>query len=661
MTMINIIKLTPKECLSVDRMTEVTVSDGVLELTPTELAINRLLWNLVLKLDMPIVTKYSITEYYTEGYFSNNSIQDAIGAMVLDVLLYKTGKAINDDMMMNMASDIFKAINWIYNNIAMMSKEYESSMPASDFVNVQFDKDLMIKLEELKKNPSPAMVKEVYLSLDEAVHNAPSSNQMAVAYEAGTSSKKQLRQCFLRGYASDLNGAIFKEPITSGYILGIRNIAELAMETRGAATALSFASTAIRNSEAFAKKSQLQAGIITELEYTDCGSKEGLPFIVTPPGINQYNDFYAGDFGNIIGQQFKFKDSDEWRLITPEVKSEIVGKPILIRTTISCQLKDKQHVCVECFGKHGYNKPMPFNLGNWSSTQFNEPATQSLLSTKHYIVSADGGVYVLDDTEREYLLVSENLIYLDFDKLDVKNTVLIVSKKELHSISDLRQPSDVDGVDSARISKVTTFTLEHTGKDGVKRAAVISAKKGTKFPIFSTAFLKHAVTVGYETTNTSYIIKLKGFTRRKPLLYVPDTMFDYKKYNEELRNLLLKSTKNNKERVHTTGAMTLALFDTVNSKLSAHISILATIAYSLSAESEKDLDFTLMRGIDAKISKLQPILRFRSLSTLYNYGTIKSVLSPYVMQYRALGKHPLDCVFKPREVVEHARRKMIKK
>lgn len=431
------------------------------------------------------------------------------------------------------------------------------------------------------------------------------------------------------------------------------------MESRGAATSLFFSSSAIRNSEAFAKKTQLGIGIITKLDYSDCGTETGLTHFVTPSGINMFNEYYGGDFNNLIGQYFKLRPEDKWRLIADEVRDEIDGKTIIIRTAISCRLKNTQHVCIKCFGKHGYNKPMKFNLGNWASTQFNEPATQSLLSTKHYIVSADGGAYVLDDTERKYLVVMNNLIYIDFNNIPSKNIRIRVSKKELHSIGELKRVEDVDTIDSSRVSKVSSFTIEFTDTAGKDHAIVVIARKGTKYPIFSTAFLKQAIKTNYTSEGADYVIGLKGFPRRKPIAYVPDTMFDFRTYNSELRNLLLTATKTNKERVVTTGAMLTTLFDLVNSKLSCHISALAVITYAMSSRDVKNEDFALVRGESAPISKLQPLLRYRSLATLFNYGTVKNSISIDSVTPKYYGIHPLSVVLKPRELVDAERRGLI--
>ena len=630
---------------------EVEYVDGSKEsITPTEMAINSTIWQTADYYKLPIKREYSVTRYYTNGFFSDSSITDAYGRVLLDILMTQNpvnlphvfGKLVQD------------GIQWIHNHIAVMSKEYETSALVKEILDIQLNPLIMKKINEVSRSPSPKKVKDVYDTLKQVIFSDEmKDNMVAWSYMSETVSPKQANQCLgLRGYPSNLDSKIYTTPITSSYALGLKNTAFMAMESRGAATALFYSTTAIQDSESFAKKLQIVTEVVDKLVYSDCGSTEGINWHVRSPGYNELNEWYKGDLEGLIGQYFKFKEEDPWELITPE-SEHIVGKDIILRTALSCKLKDRQSVCIHCFGKQGYNMVPTFNVGHWSATQLNEPASQSLLSTKHYIVSADSGVYVLSDSDKKVFKVADEKILIDFDLKKFKEVNLIVSDSNLYGLKSITSLSSARAADPSRNSKVEEVTIETVSNNGDINRFVVRTRKSSKYTVFTSKFLQYIVNKGYRYEKGKYIINIKSFNPKVPIMYIPNMVFDFQKYNLELRAIITDNKSPRKDLLKTTDALLTTLFSTVHSKLYTHISALALITYALSVRSAKNRDYRLSRGIDSEVSKLTTLIRYRTLPTLWANGTIKNIYDPKLLVPRGREYHPLSVLFKPKEITEY--------
>jgi len=615
-------------------------------LTPAEMAINNIVFRLCSILKLPILQKYSVTSYYVNGFLNKNSISKAYSA-ILNTFLLETDTDTRYRLEDDVTYCILRGFNDIYNDVALESRRFDGSVLLTELLDIQMEPALLDSIDNLRRDPKPNNVTKIFDTLKEIVFSdRHRDNGVAIAYLSETVAPRQLNQCLgVRGFASDLDNRIYQNPIATSYTLGLRDITDAAKESRGAAIALKNSTDAITKSETFARETQMITEIIDTLVRTDCGSTKGLIFYVRPPGMTDANEAFSGDLKGIIGQYYKLRPEDKWSRITRD--TDISGNTIILRTSLSCELTNKNEICIECYGKLGYHIPEGFNVGHWSCTKMNEPSTQSLLSTKHYMVSADGGVTEVTGEDTIYFRTDKhNRIFLNLDMRKYKEVKLMVPEEALSGLTNIQDEDTLLSAEIWNVSHVKEFTLELVTLKGELFKHTMRLSKYAKTGVFSNAFVAHAIS-RYTLKNKHYEINVKGFNIKKPLIMVPDVVFDYSEYNKELRKVLQDSKSREGEKIYTAGQLTKALYSLINTKLYAHISSLATIAYAMTTKDAKNGDYRLERGIDAPISTSSIILNKRTMALSLAYGKVDSLFKIDITSQETTETHPLAVLFDP--------------
>lgn len=616
-------------------------------LTPTESAINSVIFRLCGVFRMPIKKKYSVTSYYVNGFLNKRSISMAYSA-ILDDFLMEYNHDIKYRLEDIATATIMSGFNEIYNDVALESRRHDGSVLMTELLDIQMEPKLLEAIAFLNDNPQPQHVSTIFSTLKDIIFSKKHrKNGVAIAYLSETVSPRQLNQCLgVRGFASDLDNRIYQTPIATSYTLGLRDIKDASKESRGAAIALKNSTDAITKSETFARETQMITEIVDELTREDCGTTDGLIFHVRPPGMTDANEKFAGDLRGIVGQYYKLRPEDDWKLIRSG-DSRLFGQTIILRTALSCKAKHKNQICIACYGKFGYHIPKGFNVGHWSCSKMNEPASQSLLSTKHYLVSADGGVTSMTGEDLHYFRTDKhNKIFLNFDMRKYKEIKILVPDEALSGLSNIQDEDTLLSAEIWNVSHVKEFTLELVSNTGEYTKHTVRLSKYAKTGVFSNFFVSHAINK-YEHSGRNYVINLKGFNTKKPLVLVPDVVFDYSEYNKELRKVLQDSKTREGEKIYTAGQLTKALYSLINVKLYAHVSALAVIAYAMTAEDAKNEDYRLVRGVEAPVTTASTLLNKRTLALSLAYGKVDTLFKIDVTDQYNAETHPLAVLFDP--------------
>jgi hypothetical protein len=603
------------------------------DLTSTDelTALNNVVLQIPKELGLPIKESYYFRNNFTNGYFSSGTIPNVFKAIASDIMFY------TDIDIAVYGKKVLEFINFLYLEYILKSKEYYLSITLKDILDIQNYPELLQAIDKVKLNPSPNSIADSYKKFREIMfYEMFDDNMMSFIYNSAVVSAKQVNQCLvMRGYVSDLDSTIYSTPITDSYTKGISSVEYMAMESRGAAISLYYSTTTIGDSEAFAKKTHLVASFVERLDYTDCGTLDGLEYVVT-----------EDIFNNVIGQMYRFHSDTEWKLIYPESK-DIIGKSIILRTALSCKHPNNNTICINCYGKFGRKLPKDildtFNLGLYSATFFNEPASQSLLSTKHHIVSADGTKFTLTSAESVVLKVVDNKIYL---ANGIKRVYIKIPQRELN-ITTL-SINNAMGVDTEKLSRITHIIVGYVKYGKVFEVDVVF-KKGGLYAVITNVFLQHIATKGYEFDNDYIKVSMVGFPKdSKNIFYIPEKVFDYNVLNTQLRGLIASLKSPQGEYIKRADRLLLETFKLFNSKLSVHIAPLAVIVYSLTVRNQIERDFRLTRGVDAPVGTLATVLSGRSLTTIFGYGTVKYMLRPSMFIPKGKQDNILDVVLKPK-------------
>lgn len=614
-------------------------------MTNTETKINKMINEIANAVGLS--THYDMRIYYKNDMFSKKSIGDTINQIYQDMLFKLPDEGLQQKFKL-FNKLVFKMYNTLYNIYGFGYDKYMAFMPTMDVYDIIENKRLKESKLKLLQNPSPHMVKEVYRTLkEEIVNSIPEDNQIRIGYLTNAFNTKQGDQCLaLRGYGNDIKGDIFSTIIPESYAEGYTNLVSDAIDSRGAVTALYYSSQSIRDAESFAKATQIISEYVQNLVFVDCGTNDGIRRFVRPPGMNEHGDNYGGDLAHLAGQYYKLNQDDEWRLLTIE-DTHVYGKTIIVRTTLSCQLKDNKSVCIKCFGRQGYTKHEQFTLGQWCCTKVNEPAVQSLLSAKHFIVSADGGVYVLSKELAKYIKVSDNILSFTRFISKYKKVLLSIPLNESYGLKDLRTINDVTRVSPERISQVKTITLTLTDKNDKEETLELRIGAGNKVGAFTADFLKYIVQNGKSIEKDSYIIDISKWNYKSPLIMIPNHVFNYNQLVKNLESLLGSSNSLNGDKIESVERLLNEVFDLYNTKLSLHISHLATVIYALASRDPANMDYRMCRGLDASLGTIGTITKYRGFASLASTGTISNMLNIYNIESELKEPHNLDILLDP--------------
>ena len=618
--------------------------------------IDRKFKDMVVRAGVSYKPDFKLENHLVDGLYGKSTIGNIAGS-IIEEMIYQLESPLPFEQF---GREYYELLEYIQNNEIMNYVEFISNTSMADMLEVDNDPRLRKAKQNLIDGPSPAKVNKVYDAVREIMFDPKINkhNYVAKSYVSAIASPKQQDQCWgTRGYPADLDGKIFTRCIVPSYFEGIDNVADMALESRGAVTALYFSGTAIQASETFSKKLQLTASIIKDLEYHDCGTTEGLPMYVRPSGVTN-GEKHNGDLFYIKSMYYKMRQEDtEWKLITKD--SDIEGKNIILRTALSCKSHDANNVCYKCYGKISLKMPVSFNLGNWAATQMTEQVNQSLLSTKHYIVSADGKVYILTEDELKLFILKNNSLFLNVgDMRKFKSIHMLVSEEEASGLKDLNSSAVLI---PSRISALKNIILELVDKDDKKHVYTLNMNRTGGTAVFNNRFLNHIKNSEVEYDGTNYKINLKGWKKQAPFAFIPDAVYDYRKLASNIASCVESLKSPHGTKILTSGELLMTLHDVVNTKLSVHMSALATIAKSLSVVSMQELDLRVNQGVNSDVCTLYRRIR-SSVATSWAVGDSKKAFAlARDSEDSNTSDHRLNVLFRPKEIMEDERRKMRKR
>jgi len=618
----------------------VKYDDGVeLRHTKNELVVNRYLF-VIMELfpHLPINHTYSVTEHYVAEQYVANTINGAFGAMLTDIVdSFGDGNWCRS-VLTPVYANMLGALEQIYNNIVCNGLEYISSLRITDFLEIQFKDTLMQSIAEVKRKRTLESVEHTHDVLDSVIRNSPDliNNPIAKGYVAGTIASNQVKQLLAsRGFVTEIDGGIFRYPIANGFVLGLENMYDLAVESRSGAKALYLSSRTIALAEYFAREMQLVTMSITNLIDGDCGNKDTIEWCVTKK-----------DLKNLIGKQYTYNG------VTSHVKksdTHLIGETIQLRNAGRCKLDNYSHVCTACFGKLSSNVHLHTGLGHWALTVLTAIISQLILSTKHVTKSADSDSIVLNTIAKEYFIIKNKDTYaFRANSISKKRYSyrIHVSQEQAQGIPGIASSADIFKLNLDRVSDITNMVISKTDQAGKTEYVPLVMNQGSRNGRFSYEFLNHVKKVGYELDGYDRIsISLDGWSTGTPFISLPQVEFSYM----DLANAIKNEFKYMRTDPGTPEAFLHKIYNIVNSKLSINIALLEVIVMAFVCKDPDNGDHRPGRCCDtAKPAKIGNILTARSLGGAYAWERCaKTMVSPDVYYGNNAVDHPLDALLDP--------------
>ena len=536
----------------------------------------------------------------------------------------------------------YAATNRLYNDFIDRARPWVVTMDILDFIEIMSHEALLPVIS----NPTPTReyIESTYSALATAYRD-PSlrHNNIVRGIAEKTVKKDQANQCLgARGALTHVDGVVIDTPITGSFAGGLRTIYNVVVESLSAQKALYFAESPLEDAEYFARRLRIQACPVERIQYGDCGSQEYLLFRVK-----------EADLPNIVGSYYLDEATGQLR----DVKLNdyhLVGTTIKMRSAVFCHHHDKHTVCSTCFGKMADNVTNVMNIGHASSAAITHETGQSILSTKHLIVSATGMAIQLSDHAKTYLRDLGNLSIGIKPNIRQSNK-LVLSASECFGLTDIKMTQYVEDINPSRICSIQAvgFLNNNNGVEYVD-AVVIANDKAASLSI---DFLKFLKVHGWELDkNGNFVIDLIFWDETKAIFILPEAEYSFSQHSSQIANIIESKMNNIVDRLEpsSTSATLVELYDLVNSKLKCHISLLSTIVYAVMVKDGANDNYDLARNSPTKamgVAKLTT--KYRSLSGAYGYNyqsdTIRDPIS-FFPQNRP--DSPLDVMIDPYNVIK---------
>lgn len=653
-----ILKFSPKELLEgLKTDLNVVMEDGEVHfVNHRELIIIRYLLQLFEMFpQLKIETRHLLRNYFSSnGLFTSKSIPKWFEVAIKDIVEFVVKPQSNRAILSEVYRLIWEINNQIYNEIVYNNLSYSSSVNIEEFLEIQMDNRLIDSMRNVAKKQTPESVKNSYNVLEDIIYNKKelASNQIVKNYIAGTINQNQVKQILAsRGFLTEINNMIYKYPIASSFCLGLDNIYDMSVESRAAAKALSVATSSIKDSEYFARETQLVTMITEKLVDGDCGNNDYVEWYVKGSKEGE-----KSDIPNLIGKRYFNPKTKKEEVITAKDK-HLEGQTIKLRSVLNCKLKDPRCICTACFGDLSYAIPLHSNIGHYCTTEITEQITQGLLSTKHHTGSASSGAITLDKIGEMFFTLSDNTYYFKSSIFKTAKTkyFLIVDQESGFGLKDLNPTVNVNKLNTARVSRISEIFIQEVapGKDNLHP---IQIEVNKRYGSFTYNFLEYVAKNGFTMDdNDRYVIDLSGWDPKDSVISMPEVEYDFKTLLVALKHEI-KNMKTDEIGVgyETPESLVQKLFDLLNGRISVNLALIEVIVYSFTVKDPDTGDYSLARGVkDKKLGKIKSVVKNRSLGAGYGWEELlRLILSPRsYIGHNSVG-HPMDIFIKPNEVIK---------
>ena len=638
---------------------DVVYEDGVtLRLTANEIIVNRYILDLVrIVPKIKINSTTSITMQYVNGYYNSKSINKCFEELKKSILDVYVRPYNNREILDAVHREIFKIFNNINNEIIYNNTKYVSSLSILDMLDIQSLPPLLEAIDKTAEELSGEAIENAYDVLDDLMRNEPSikDNPLRIGYVSNNYNPNQIKQLLAcRGFVSEIDGTIFKYPIPTSFVLGMRNIYNLAIESRSGARALTLSTTAIQHTEYFAREMQLVTMALEKLVDGDCGN-------------NNYFDWKLrktdtiNDLELMAGKRYLAEDGTE--RILQATDTHLIGKTIKLRMVNKCNALKNKSICTACFGDLSNSVPMHSNIGHYCLVVVTAIISQMVLSTKHTIASAKPVELKLSGDASRFFTVKNK------DSYAFKSTVLNKARSKLYMrlpyaagapLKDIDANTNIRKLNPTRMSSISDFVMMVEQSDGTIQTYPILLGGGDMTGSFTYEFLEFIKTTKITATETDITIDLTGWNTTAPIIKVPQKEFSYLDLAKSIKKEFKFMTYEG-ENAETTEAMVQKLYELVNSKLRINIALIEVIVQAFVCKDIDAGDFSLGdNGEKARPASISAVITGRSLGGAYAWErVVPTIFSPHSFDNENVTSHPLDQLLIPEEVAaQRAKNKM---
>lgn len=601
----------------IEQITELHIvrfDDGDVEAVPEETIYSAACWNFYN--DCPAMPT-SVRHHIGSAELGMETHRELIGAVWIDALPYLP---YNQDVANR---KIYEATNSIYNNFICTTEICPTTLNILDFVDLLYHPEIKKANEEAK--PTKAGIEQAYRRIEAVLRTDPTvwDNPIAQAVRNGLVSMGQVLQCIgPRGFVTEYDSNIFRNPIMQGSVHGFRKLEDSMKESRSTTKSLSFTDEPLQYTEFLNRRLQLMSSVLKNLHEGNCGTKLTMEFLIKS----------GSDLRDFSGQ-YIVQDNGQLMAIRPHMK-ELIGKTVKMRTVLYCEHPDPQGVCEICYGQMSYSIPKGTNIGHVAAISLGEKISQKVLSLKHEDRTSSAGAIELSEFDMMYVSQGSEINELKLHShLENKKVKLLIDPKQAEHLADVERVKSVLDLPLEFVSNISRVYFEIETADGIE-VVPVQVSMGSRLSSLTYPALEYIKNQGIKLNNVGqYIIDLKDWPIDEPMFRLPMrhvNMLDYAKSIDRF----IKSSEQN-DRTYTC----LRDFKTVESALSAFHGLVSSelrvnavhlmvIIKTCMVRSIANRDYRMpLPGNQVLFATYSALMARRSLANLLTFQDQKRVLN----------------------------------
>lgn len=597
---------------------EIKCSDGVLVVTPEEMFIDRICWQIfdVLDRNFPSSVRYSVSCFEHVGVRTH---LDICGEILKDYVFWSEERGVSPLM-----EPILKRVYEITNDL---DNEIDNRMDAQ-VTDLCFDHLLEIYKSEKVAEANNFVqqqdqltthddIQQVYREIEKAVLDDPryAENPLCIAARCGVIKMTQL--CMVLGpigFCTDINSKIIPKPITVGFFRGMNKFDDFLYESRNASIAALFNIIIMPLAEYANRRYQLPCEYVKRIEYGDCHGLSERIFVQDKAHLKSLEGFtLADERGKKLGY------------VLSSMK-EVIGKHIYVRSPNYCRQQPRDTICSTCAGLLYYSFPRNSVIGHISGTQLGSYTTTVVLQRKHQNLTSQVADIVIDETYSPFFKVSGHGFKFS-DQLDLKEWSIVLKAEAAANLKEI-QSEYFDSLNPASTTKIEMIELRRN--DGLE-SVTMPVGFGQRAGFLTKEMLEFYREVGWEFLDGQlYQLKLDGWLNTKPFMAVPQIEFTPPDLITGLTEFIFSGSKDDSKKIIKTPLLVncrnvdeayTTFYDLTKEHLKGiHGIHLMLIILAMSAQDAQNYDYRLPYPREkGRTVKLDDLMRYRSLSGAMAY------------------------------------------
>ena len=608
--------------------------------------------------NVPILKSHHVQHTMKGGPLNAKTHVDLLERISKDVIFVH--QLFKPEMKDNILTILYSATNRIYNEATPYAEAHVTTLDLLDFIEVVDNPEIKMALSEVKPGVQSKddILQKTYDKILKILNSSPElkNNGLSRMVRARLANNNQVLQCIaFRGFATEVDGTILKEPVLSNFVNGMYRLYDHVAESRSAAKSHYFAEAPLEDAEYFSRRLQLLTTHIEKINYQDCGTERYINWLVKPPSYDESGKMiYPGDLKFLQGKYYLEPDGKVLKELTEDDK-HLYGKMIRYRSTLYCKEPDQHAVCSVCFGALSHNVSPYANLGHLCSATMTQQTTQSVLSTKHLDASSRSVDIVLTDEQRPYFEVTDSKsAYRLRSTLKDKESKIAINREQAMGLADAMAFDNFDSLVIDRITAITDLDVRFIDKGAVYNESV-KIGQDKRRGVLTEEFLQYLRKNPWETDDKgNFVFNLKNWNFKLPFMMLPEMEYSFSDHSKQIAKMIESSVQNLTERSKPNSpAVTLQeLFTKVNDKLNMNIAPLEVIINAIMIPEPGS--YLLARGDEnAVLGVADRLIMNRSLANSYAFKEqVDTLLSAKSFFPEGRPDSVFDVFFAPKELIE---------